>query len=38
MPTIQNGTAVADLCWDPFDPWRLAVGTCAVPRVRSVGH
>uniref|UniRef100_A0A8B9TY61 Coronin n=1 Tax=Anas platyrhynchos TaxID=8839 RepID=A0A8B9TY61_ANAPL len=25
VPTIQNGTAVADLCWDPFDPQRLAV-------------
>ncbi|NXP81690.1 CORO7 protein, partial [Ramphastos sulfuratus] len=25
MPTIQNGAAVADLSWDPFDPWRLAV-------------
>ncbi|XP_074454500.1 coronin-7 isoform X2 [Larus michahellis] len=25
MPTIQNGVAVSDLSWDPFDPWRLAV-------------
>ncbi|NXO51062.1 CORO7 protein, partial [Aramus guarauna] len=25
VPTIQNGTAVADLSWDPFDPRRLAV-------------
>ncbi|NXC43015.1 CORO7 protein, partial [Penelope pileata] len=25
VPTIQNGAAVADLAWDPFDPWRLAV-------------
>ncbi|XP_069762357.1 coronin-7-like [Narcine bancroftii] len=25
LPTIQNGTAVADLCWDPFDCHRLAV-------------
>ncbi|NWI17034.1 CORO7 protein, partial [Crypturellus soui] len=25
IPTIQNGTAVADLCWDPFDTRRLAV-------------
>ncbi|XP_072733741.1 coronin-7 isoform X3 [Ciconia boyciana] len=25
MPTIQNGVAVADLSWDPFDPRRLAV-------------
>ncbi|NXS55121.1 CORO7 protein, partial [Brachypteracias leptosomus] len=25
MPTIQNGAAVADLSWDPFNPWRLAV-------------
>ncbi|NXG70619.1 CORO7 protein, partial [Baryphthengus martii] len=25
LPTIQNGTAVADLSWDPFDPRRLAV-------------
>ncbi|NXR11100.1 CORO7 protein, partial [Semnornis frantzii] len=25
VPTIQNGAAVADLSWDPFDPWRLAV-------------
>ncbi|NXX84869.1 CORO7 protein, partial [Urocolius indicus] len=25
MPTIENGVAVADLCWDPFDTRRLAV-------------
>ncbi|NXS14067.1 CORO7 protein, partial [Neodrepanis coruscans] len=25
VPTIQNGVAVADLSWDPFDPQRLAV-------------
>ncbi|NXW41310.1 CORO7 protein, partial [Nyctiprogne leucopyga] len=25
VPTIQNGTAVADLSWDPFNPRRLAV-------------
>uniref|UniRef100_A0A8B9SBS2 Coronin n=1 Tax=Apteryx owenii TaxID=8824 RepID=A0A8B9SBS2_APTOW len=25
IPTIQNGTAVADLSWDPFDARRLAV-------------
>ncbi|NWX90314.1 CORO7 protein, partial [Nothoprocta pentlandii] len=25
VPTIQNGAAVADLCWDPFDTRRLAV-------------
>ncbi|XP_064318172.1 coronin-7 isoform X2 [Phalacrocorax carbo] len=25
IPTIQNGAAVADLSWDPFDPRRLAV-------------
>ncbi|NWT83151.1 CORO7 protein, partial [Lanius ludovicianus] len=25
VPTIQNGVAVADLTWDPFDPRRLAV-------------
>ncbi|NWJ06865.1 CORO7 protein, partial [Crypturellus undulatus] len=25
VPTVQNGTAVADLCWDPFDTRRLAV-------------
>ncbi|NXP54292.1 CORO7 protein, partial [Heliornis fulica] len=25
VPTIQNGTAVVDLSWDPFDPRRLAV-------------
>uniref|UniRef100_A0A8C5JRY1 Coronin n=1 Tax=Junco hyemalis TaxID=40217 RepID=A0A8C5JRY1_JUNHY len=25
VPTIQNGAAVADLTWDPFDPQRLAV-------------
>ncbi|XP_054246907.1 coronin-7-like isoform X1 [Indicator indicator] len=25
VPTIQNGAAVADLSWDPFDPQRLAV-------------
>ncbi|XP_045849816.1 coronin-7 isoform X1 [Meles meles] len=26
LPTLQNGTAVTDLAWDPFDPCRLAVG------------
>ncbi|XP_036266119.1 coronin-7 isoform X1 [Pipistrellus kuhlii] len=26
LPTLQNGTAVTDLAWDPFDPHRLAVG------------
>ncbi|XP_072916176.1 coronin-7 [Hemitrygon akajei] len=25
LPTIQNGAAVADLCWDPFDCHHLAV-------------
>ncbi|KAM6352695.1 coronin-7-like isoform 3-T4 [Alca torda] len=25
MPSIQNGVAVSDLSWDPFDPRRLAV-------------
>uniref|UniRef100_A0A8D0BG53 Coronin n=1 Tax=Salvator merianae TaxID=96440 RepID=A0A8D0BG53_SALMN len=25
-PTIQNGASVADLCWDPFDLQRLAIG------------
>uniref|UniRef100_A0A803TST6 Coronin n=1 Tax=Anolis carolinensis TaxID=28377 RepID=A0A803TST6_ANOCA len=25
MPTIQNGAPVSDLCWDPFDPRRLAI-------------
>ncbi|XP_051877130.1 coronin-7 isoform X3 [Pristis pectinata] len=25
LPTIQNGGAVVDLCWDPFDCHRLAV-------------
>ncbi|NXS25118.1 CORO7 protein, partial [Mystacornis crossleyi] len=25
VPTIQNGVAVADLSWDPFDPRHLAV-------------
>ncbi|XP_069726199.1 coronin-7-like isoform X1 [Phaenicophaeus curvirostris] len=25
VPTIQNGAAVADLAWDPFEPRRLAV-------------
>lgn len=25
LPTLQNGTAVMDLVWDPFDPHRLAV-------------
>ncbi|XP_005081724.1 coronin-7 isoform X1 [Mesocricetus auratus] len=25
LPTLQNGTAVMDLAWDPFDPHRLAV-------------
>uniref|UniRef100_A0A8V0ZBK1 Coronin n=1 Tax=Gallus gallus TaxID=9031 RepID=A0A8V0ZBK1_CHICK len=25
VPTIQNGAAVSDLSWDPFDPQRLAV-------------
>ncbi|VCW69911.1 unnamed protein product, partial [Gulo gulo] len=26
LPTLQNGAAVTDLSWDPFDPCRLAVG------------
>ncbi|XP_019323982.2 coronin-7 [Panthera pardus] len=26
LPTMQNGVAVTDLAWDPFDPYRLAVG------------
>uniref|UniRef100_A0A5F4W6H0 Coronin n=1 Tax=Callithrix jacchus TaxID=9483 RepID=A0A5F4W6H0_CALJA len=26
LPTLQNGAAVTDLTWDPFDPRRLAVG------------
>ncbi|CAI5791795.1 coronin-7-like isoform X1 [Podarcis lilfordi] len=25
LPTIQNGTPVSDLCWDPFDLQRLAI-------------
>lgn len=25
LPTLQNGVAVTDLAWDPFDPQRLAV-------------
>ncbi|XP_075755208.1 coronin-7 isoform X2 [Pelodiscus sinensis] len=25
IPTIENGTPVADFCWDPFDLQRLAV-------------
>uniref|UniRef100_A0A8C8SSG2 Coronin n=1 Tax=Pelusios castaneus TaxID=367368 RepID=A0A8C8SSG2_9SAUR len=25
VPTIENGTPIADLCWDPFDPQRLAI-------------
>ncbi|XP_060028444.1 coronin-7 isoform X2 [Erinaceus europaeus] len=25
LPTLQNGAAVTDLAWDPFDPQRLAV-------------
>ncbi|KAB0350227.1 hypothetical protein FD754_015084 [Muntiacus muntjak] len=25
LPTLQNGVAVTDLAWDPFDPHRLAV-------------
>uniref|UniRef100_A0A674IQV1 Coronin n=1 Tax=Terrapene triunguis TaxID=2587831 RepID=A0A674IQV1_9SAUR len=25
VPTIENGTPVADFCWDPFDLQRLAV-------------
>ncbi|XP_030740254.1 coronin-7 isoform X2 [Echinops telfairi] len=25
LPTLQNGAAVTDLAWDPFDPYRLAV-------------
>ncbi|XP_069502950.1 coronin-7 [Ambystoma mexicanum] len=25
IPTIENGSAVADFCWDPFCPERLAV-------------
>lgn len=39
VPTIQNGAAVADLTWDPFDPRRLAVGTCGgagrVPQLQA---
>ncbi|XP_039095197.1 coronin-7 isoform X1 [Hyaena hyaena] len=26
LPTLQNGAAVTDLAWDPFDPYHLAVG------------
>ena len=26
LPTVQNAVNVADLCWDPFDLRRLAVG------------
>lgn len=26
LPTLQNGAAVTDLAWDPFDPHHLAVG------------
>lgn len=26
LPTLQNRAAVTDLAWDPFDPYRLAVG------------
>lgn len=46
VPTIQNGAAVADLTWDPFDPRRLAVGTCVpalpgrarrVPQLQGLG-
>nr|KAF6440218.1 coronin 7 [Rousettus aegyptiacus] len=33
LPTLQNGTAVTDLAWDPFDPHRLAVG-CEDARIR----
>ncbi|XP_015265372.1 PREDICTED: coronin-7-like [Gekko japonicus] len=25
LPTIENGAPVSDLCWDPFDPERLAI-------------
>lgn len=25
VPTVQNSSNVADLCWDPFNPQRLAV-------------
>ncbi|KAK2496006.1 hypothetical protein MC885_010459 [Smutsia gigantea] len=25
LPTLQNGVAITDLAWDPFDPHRLAV-------------
>ncbi|XP_041943104.1 coronin-7-like isoform X3 [Alosa sapidissima] len=25
LPTIQNSVSVADFCWDPFNPHRLAV-------------
>lgn len=28
LPTIQNGSKVADLVWDPFDNTRLVVGQC----------
>ncbi|XP_053410289.1 coronin-7 [Nycticebus coucang] len=27
LPTLQNGAAVTDLAWDPFDPHRLAVAS-----------
>uniref|UniRef100_A0A3Q2Z6P4 Coronin n=1 Tax=Hippocampus comes TaxID=109280 RepID=A0A3Q2Z6P4_HIPCM len=36
LPTIQNSVNVADLCWDPFDTHRLAVGEDAKIRVWQV--
>ena len=30
LPTVQNTVNVADLCWDPFNPRRLAVGEQAL--------
>ncbi|KAJ7306057.1 hypothetical protein JRQ81_010423 [Phrynocephalus forsythii] len=38
LPTIQNGAPVSDLCWDPFDPQRLAIaGEDAKIRLWRVG-
>ncbi|CAO2641957.1 Coro7 [Lemmus lemmus] len=38
LPTLQNGTAVMDLAWDPFDPHRLAVGKEPGCPESSLGH
>ena len=31
MPTLQNGSKVCDLVWDPFDDHRLVTGLFTYP-------